>query len=315
MDFVERIPQCFPLHGGADRYAAGMRRSMVLISLSACVSSAVAEIRIEKNVPYLGAGRLEKMDVYLPDASVKGPLPVVVWIHGGGWVGGSKSAARELNICTTLAENGYAAFSIDYKLGAETTETDPAKVPLSTVPWPQNIHDCKTAVRFIRKEAARFNIDPERIAVSGGSAGGHLALVTGLSENDAELNKGGLYTDQSNDISCIIDFYGPTVITPGRRAVRFAGKTPEETAANIKAGSPVLNVTKDSPPVLVVHGDKDETCPISFSLDLVEKMKAVGTVHQFIQVPGGKHSFHFQPKEMDLRPAVLEFLGKYLKTP
>lgn len=286
-----------------------------LIALVMVFPTAWAGIKIEKDVPYLGPDRAEKMDVYLPDTPAERPFPVVIWIHGGGWVSGSKSAAREINICTTLAKNGYAAFSIDYRLGTEVSETDPGKVPLETVPWPQNLYDCKTAVRFIRKEAARFGIDPAKIAVSGGSAGGHLALMTGISENDAELNKGGLYTDQSNDISCIIDFYGPTVVTPGRRAVRFAGKTPEETEANIEAGSPILQVKKDSPPILVVHGDNDQTVPLSHSLDLVEKMKTEGTVHQFIQVPGGKHSFHLQPKEMDLRPAVLEFLSNHLKSP
>lgn len=289
-----------------------MLGKFVIVAAWMTVGFAMAEVRTEKDVPYLGPGRTEKMDVYLPDASVPRPLPVVVWIHGGGWVGGSKSAARELNICRTLAENGYAAFSIDYKLGTETTETDPAKVKPENVPWPQNLYDCKTAVRFIRREAERFGIDPQRIAVSGGSAGGHLALVVGLSAGNDRLNAGGLYTEQSNAISCIIDFYGPTDIS-GRRVARFAGKTAEETERNALDASPVRNLKKDSPPVLVVHGTKDKTCDISFSEDLVAKMEEVGTVHRFIRVEGGGHSFHFQPKEMDLRPGVLEFLAEHLK--
>mgnify|MGYP003575600593 CR=1 FL=1 len=279
------------------------------ICLSGWVSTAVAgEVDVIKHIPYLGADRSEKMDAYLPKEKGERPRPVVIWIHGGGWVGGSKSAARELNICQTLAENGYAAFSIDYKLG-QKSEGKEAKV--TEVPWPQNIHDCKSAVRFVRKESARFGIDPSRIAISGGSAGAHLALVVGLTAEDAKLNEGGLYTDQSNAISCIIDFYGPTVIE-GSRVGFFTGKTGEETAANAKIASPVHQVKKDSPPVLVAHGTADKTTDIAFSRDLVAKMKEVGTVHEYIEVPEAGHSFHFQPKQMDLRPVVLAFLGKYL---
>lgn len=270
--------------------------------------AAAGEIVIKKDIPYLGAERAEKMDAYLPaEDAFKGPAPVVIWIHGGGWMTGSKSAKREQNICRTLAEHGYAAFSIDYHLGKEPLTAE-------TAPWPRNVYDCKSAVRYLRKEAAAFGIHPEKIAVSGGSAGGHLALAVGLSTKDAALNKGGLYLDQSNDVSCIIDFYGPTTID-AKRAPRFTGKTPEETAANVIAGSPVQQVKKDSPPILVAHGTADGTCDIQHSRELVAKMKELGAVHEYLEVEGAPHSFDFQPKQQDLRPAVLEFLGKHLGKP
>jgi len=273
--------------------------------MSVCASVLAGEIRIEKDVAFLGDGRAEKMDVYLPaEGEVKGPAPAVIWIHGGGWVGGSKSAKRELNVCRTLAENGYAAFSIDYHVADKNAGPEDA-------PWPRNVHDCKTALRFIRKEAARFGIDPRRIGVAGGSAGAHLALAVGLTADDAELNKGGLYLDQANDVSCIIDFYGPTEIDE-KRAPRFAGKTAEETAENVRKGSPVRMVKKDSQPVLVAHGTKDELCDISHSHRLVARMKELGTVHEYIEIKDAPHTFDLQPKQMDLRPAVLAFLGKYL---
>lgn len=274
-------------------------------------SATAAEIEIIKDIPFLGQDREEKMDAYLPKEKGGRPLPVVIWIHGGGWMTGSKSAARELNICRTLAENGYAAFSIDYKLGKQTEEKDGKEAVVTEVPWPQNIYDCKTAVRYVRKEAKRFGIDPEKIAISGGSAGAHLALVVGLTADHAKLNAGGLYTDQSNAISCIMDFYGPTVIE-GSRTQRFAGKTPEETAENAKLASPILQVKKDSPPVLVLHGTADKTTDIGFSRYLVAKMKEVGAVHEYLEVPEAGHSFHLQPKQMDLRPVVLAFLAKHL---
>ncbi|RYD35744.1 MAG: alpha/beta hydrolase [Verrucomicrobiaceae bacterium] len=276
----------------------------LLVSL--CPAVMAGDIRIQKDLPFLGDGRTEKMDAYLPaEDRFPGADPVVIWIHGGGWVGGSKSAKRELNVCRTLAENGYAAFSIDYHVADKEAGPEDA-------PWPRNIHDCKTALRFIRQEAARFGIDPARVAVSGGSAGAHLALCLGLTADDAELNKGGLYMDQRNDITCIIDFYGPTEID-AKRAPRFAGKTAEETAENIRKGSPVAMVRKDSPPILVVHGTKDALCDISHSRALVEKMKAAGARYEYVEVEGGVHSFDLQPKQQDLRPVVLGFLGKWMR--
>jgi len=307
------------------------------VLMAASAPSAAADVQVQKDIPYLGSDRMQKLDAYLPSAAkFPGPRPVVIWIHGGGWSDGSKAAGREQRICRTLAENGYAAFSIDYLLTkhlSKPTEAAPSSSATQgnskeateetgdddagdlRVPWPQNLYDCKTAVRFIRKEAARFNIDPNRIAVSGGSAGGHLALMVGLTGNVPELNKGGLYTEQSNNVSCIIDFYGPTEVTAGKRAKKFAGKTPEETAANLRTASPLTHVTKDSPPTLIAHGTKDGTCDIDHSRNLDKAMTAAGAVHQYIEVPGGPHSFDLQPKQMDLRPAVLEFLAKYLGSP
>ncbi len=288
-------------------------KAAFLLPLLATASSA-EEPRIEKNVAYLGEERAEKLDVYFPPEKFIRPLPAVVWIHGGGWVAGGKSGSREVSICRTLAENGYVCFSIDYKLGRQTAAQDGKPVEVLEVPWPRNIHDCKTAIRFVRENAAVYGVDPARIAVAGGSAGGHLALVAGLSADDAELNKGGLYQGKSSAVSCIIDFYGPTLIE-GHRVEKFRGATAEETAVNARAGSPVLQVGPMSPPVLVLHGTADKTCDVSFSRNLVARMKEVGTVHQYIEVPGAPHSFDLQPQQMDLRPAVLDFLGKHLGAP
>jgi len=309
--------------------------SLIAGIIFACGAQA-AEYTVQKDIAYLGPDRQEKMDAYIPSMKFPRPLPVVIWIHGGGWSGGSKSGSRERNICQTLAGNGYAAFSIDYLINknlgkktarnpsAPTTTSEQASDNPSTgdvvekddadakAPWPQNFYDCKSALRFVRKEQARFGIDPTRMAVSGGSAGGHLALMLGTTPNDAEMNKGGLYTDQSNRVDCILDFYGASAITGENRIRKFAGKTPEETKANAWAASPVNHLGKDTPPILVLHGTKDGTVSIKYSRDLVKAMEALAIPHQFIEVPEAGHSFDLQPKEMDLRPAVLEFLARYL---
>lgn len=125
---------------------------------------------IRRDVPYLGAERLEKADLYLPGTQDGPPRPAVVIIHGGGWTGGDKGAKREINIGTTLANAGFVGLSINYRL--QKKDGPPA--------WPGNLHDCKAAVRYLRAQAKDLHIDPDFVGVIGGSAGGHLAALVGL---------------------------------------------------------------------------------------------------------------------------------------
>src|SRR5260221_8216425 len=156
-------------------------KRLLLVLLSLLVSSVIlraddpTDIRVEREVPYLGADRAELADLYLPLEIPKGQrVPAVLIIHGGGFTGGHRDAARELNIGSTLARNGYIGMSIDYLLADIGKPT-----------WPQNLFDCKTAVRWLRANADRLQIDPDHIGVIGGSAGGTLAsLVTLTRTND-----------------------------------------------------------------------------------------------------------------------------------
>lgn len=257
-----------------------------------------------QDVSFLEPHRSEKLDAYLPSSQFVRPVPAVVWIHGGGWRTGDKDRARERNVCGYLAEIGYAAFSINYTLGSD-----------EFVPWPQNFHDCKSAVRYLRKEAARWGIDPERIAVAGGSAGGHLALLVGASSHVPEMNEGGLYLEQSNSVSCVIDLYGVSDVSDEKRSRHFEGTTPEKTAENVRAASPKHYLGKNTPPVLLAHGDNDAIVSVEHSRTLAKALTAAGVPYQYIEVPGAPHTFHFQPEEMDLRPAVKAFLEKYLGIP
>ena len=133
--------------------------------------AAPAGVVLEKDVPYLAGERSEKADLYLPAKRAAGVRsPAVLIIHGGGWSTGDKGREREFNIGTTLALHGYVGLSINYALSKK------GKV----VTWPQNLHDCKTAVRWLRKNADRLHLDPDRIGVIGGSAGGHLASMVAV---------------------------------------------------------------------------------------------------------------------------------------
>lgn len=285
-------------------------RALILCGLFPLSLLAEDAVRLQKDIAFLGPERQEKLDAYLPAEKFPRPRPAVIFIHGGGWSGGSKHDGRGREVGETLAREGYAVFSIDYLLNT-VVKDEKGKATITKVAWPQNFYDCKSAVRFVRKNAAEFGVDPDRIAVMGASAGAHLALLVGATENSPDLNKGGLYLEESNDVSAVVQFYGRFDVTEDRQD-RFAGSTPEETRANAVAASPVTHLTRDNPPVLAVQGDADKIVPVKFGRRLAERLTELGVPHEYIEIPGAEHSFGLQPPQKDLRPAVLAFLEKYL---
>lgn len=267
------------------------------------LSSALAteEVRVEMDVDYLGPNRKEKADLYLPAAAgPKERFPAVVIIHGGGWSGGDKHAAREINIGTTLALHGYVGMSINYLLAAKDS-TAPA--------WPQNLHDCKNAVRWLRTNADKFHVDPDHIGAIGGSAGGHLASM--LAVTGPELDPPGA---GSCAISCAVDLYGPVLWFEHRDLSMFR-KTRAEAPELYRQASPLTHVDKSDPPILILHGTADTTVPVADSEAFAAALEKAGVEHELKIIPGAPHTFHLQPKQQDLRPVVLGFFDKHLKAP
>jgi acetyl esterase/lipase len=258
---------------------------------------------IERDIAYLGEGRTEKADLYLPAKRGKDvKSPAVVIIHGGGWTGGTKNAAREFNIGTTLALNGYVGFSIDYILATKDKPT-----------WPANLHDCKNAVRWLRKNAGRLQIDPENIGVIGGSAGGHLAAMLALTGPADKLDPPG---EGDCRVKCAVDLYGPAdLINLGGdlKNLDMIGKTLAEAPELYKAASPITYADKNDPPILIIHGTADKIVDVKQSHDFAAALKKLGAPHELVIVEGAPHTFHLQPKERDLRPVVLGFFDKSLK--
>src|SRR5262245_33260429 len=213
------------------------------------------DVRIEKAVSYLPADRAEKADLYLPPKFEDGKkYPGVLIIHGGGWTGGKRDAAREINIGTTLASHGYVCMSIDYLLHD----------PKSDQPcWPQNLHDCKTAVRWMRANADRLHLDTRHIGVVGGSAGGHLSTMVGVTGKGDGLDPAGPYTEQSCAVNCVVDLYGPAEFS--ERDISALRKTRSEAPELYKAFSPLTYLDKDDPPFLIMHGTDDTTVPLAQS--------------------------------------------------
>jgi acetyl esterase/lipase len=276
-------------------------------------TSALADVRVMKDVSYLGEDRTEKMDIYLPDSKTGMPTGAVLLIHGGGWSGGDKADKRGISISTDLSGQGYAVFAINYLLMSK------APTPSETRGvFPQNVYDCKSGLRFIRANAKKFNIDPNRIAVMGESAGGHLVLLLGATTKNAELNKGGLYVHESDAVNAVVDMYGiydlETSTTGGVHAFT-KGADEAASAANLKMASPSTYMDKSMPPTLILHGTADTTVPIAQSEELEKKLKELGVPYEFVKVPQGHHSFDLHPQQMDLRPAVFDFLKKYIGSP
>jgi acetyl esterase/lipase/cephalosporin-C deacetylase-like acetyl esterase len=285
-------------------------RPATLTLLTVFANAAVADepggVRVEKNVAYLSPGRTELADLYLPPRfAANRKYPGIVIIHGGGWTGGKRDAAREINIGTTLASHGYVCMSIDYLLHD----------PQSDRPcWPQNLRDCKTAVRWLRANSDRLHLDKDHIGVIGGSAGGHLAAMVGVTGPADGLDPAGLYADQSCGVNCVVDLYGPADFTgEDTKHIMALRKSRTEAPELYRAFSVVNYVDSNDPPFLILHGTADTTVPVRQSEILAETLTKYGVEHQLEIVEGAPHTFHLQPKQKDLRPLVLAFFDKHLK--
>jgi acetyl esterase/lipase len=288
--------------------AAALLFGLVTFLVSIPLAASTAP-RIERDIPYLGPDRAEQLDAYLPPDTFARPVPAVIFIHGGGWHSGDKADARERNVGKNLSAAGYAVFSINYRLNTRIKDPATGKFRITRFVWPQNLYDCKSALRYLRAESARFGIDPGRIAVMGGSGGARLAQLLGATARHDEFNRHGLYTEQSNAVSCILSFYGNYDI---RGTHQFADLPPDEAAAKQAEASAITWIDKHTPPVFITHGAADKTGPVEHSRLLAEHLRQLGVDYWYVEIAGAPHSYHLQPKQMDLRPTVLAFLAKHL---
>jgi acetyl esterase/lipase len=278
-------------------------------------------VEVRGDVSFLDPSRAEKLDLYLPkNRKIGEKSPAVLLIHGGGWKEGDKQQPREIEFGTTLAENGYVAASVNYALR-------------SAGKFPINLQDCKNGIRYLRAHAGELGIDPNRIAVMGGSAGGHLSLMVAYTGDDPALAPAEPYPGVSDKVSCVVDFYGITDIAT-RKKIDPSGKPTEprgvesevqaifgSTPAEWQKASPVGHLRKDLPPTLILHGKKDTTVDRDQTQLLAEELKKVGAEYELVWLNQAGHSFSLRygnakekkdPLEKDLTPVVLRFLKKHL---
>jgi acetyl esterase/lipase len=269
------------------------------LALTLALPLAAQEVTVEKGIPYLGDGRSELMDVYRPAAAKPGGSPAILVIHGGGWVGGKRDQTREQQMGDVFAKAGFVAASIDYTLSVGDSPS-----------WPRNLHDCKTAVRFLRKNAARFGVNPRRMGVIGGSAGGHLSLMVAYTGGNPELDPPGPYAEYSTAVQAVVDLYGVPLMDAGHTGRNMLKDLASEST--YRAASPVTYLKHDSPPTMVLHGTADKTVPIAWSDEFAEVLRQRGARFVYKRIDGAPHTFLLQSKIGDFRDLVTGFFREHL---
>jgi acetyl esterase/lipase len=236
------------------------------------------------------------LDLTLPLG--EGPFPMVIFIHGGGWLSGhpaiSSPIYRKLDCVNKLIEAGFAVSRISYRLSSEG-------------PFPMQLHDCKAAIRFLRNRAEVFNLCPKRIGVMGDSAGGHLASLVGLTNGDAQLE--GRVGDKqgSSVVQAVVNWFGPAELltmeaqsigrelgskdAPDSAESRLIGGTLQEHKDLARAASPLTYVTPNAPPFLIQHGTADRLVAFEQSQTLADKLKAAGCDVTLSALQGADHCF------------------------
>ncbi len=247
------------------------------------------ELRLDQ--PYAGNTNPKQMvDLYLPKKrNGDKPLPVVAFIHGGGWVNGDRIGYGSAGI--QIARTGdYAVVGVGYRLTNEAR-------------WPEQIYDCKAAIRWIRGHAKEFNLDPDHIGVTGSSAGGHLSSLIGTSGDVKELEGSiGSFTNMSSRVQCVANLCGPEDFTKALMfdkegnpivddpaVIGLLGGTYEEKHAEAVAASPVTYVSKDDPPFITFHGDADQRVAFANAGEIHAALQKAGVSSLLVPITGGGH--------------------------
>jgi acetyl esterase/lipase len=292
------------------------------VAWAALVAVAGAVVRAEVIRPELPAGvdaytdivyrrvgtRRERLDVYVPHwPAPAGGRPALLAIHGGGWRGGNKNGyGREV---ARLAQHGYVVIAPSYLHSGPGAPS-----------WPENLEDVRHAVRWVRRHAAEYGIDPQRIAAMGASAGGHLAALLGTFPDEQSDGHATPAESEDNQVSArvgaVVLFYGPADLRTNYRASPaaagaiglFIGGSPEELPQRYDQASPLWHVSPDDPPMLVVHGQLDKLVPLEQSQALDSALAAAGVPHQLVVVNGARHGFGLRANGKDLTPVILDFL-------
>jgi acetyl esterase/lipase len=269
-------------------------------------------IKAERNIPYVENGHANQvLDVFLPEQASGKPLPLMIWSHGGAWMGGGHANPPVIY----LVEKGFAVASIQHRFSSHAV-------------WPAQAHDCKAAIRFLRANASKYNFDPENFGVGGDSSGGHLAAFVGTSGDVPEMEGDLGNTNVSSRVQAVVDWFGPTDFTlmtqqsgprsmiqhdaPDSPESRLVGGPVQEQKAAAATANPITYVDKNDPPFLIMHGDNDQLVPLGQSVILAKALIDAGVEVTMKTIPGAAHGgpqFH----NAESRRLMEEFLSRTLK--
>lgn len=297
--------------------------SFALLSASLCVGQSDAaafaarltRYEVYPNIVYHIANNHEdKLDVYKPVDDSQ-PAPVVMVIHGGGWIEGTKED-RVLEMMPYL-QMGFAAVNVEYRLG---------RVSLA----PAAVQDCRCALHWLFANAKKYNFDPNRVVLQGGSAGGHLALITGMltpaagfdrecRTPDDDVWRTNPGTDKDPHVAAIVNWFGITDVLdelhgPNAKGYAVAWLGDQANSDNIaKRVSPINYVNHDVPPIITIHGDKDELVPYSQAVRLHKSLAAAGVRNELYTVVGGKHGEFSAEETQKIWVNIRHFLSENVK--
>ncbi|MCU0879002.1 MAG: alpha/beta hydrolase [Pirellulaceae bacterium] len=294
------------------RYSAAY--AVLVLFVVFCNSTALGQLRrvpdgvsAELDIPYAATENpRQRLDLYLPKTRAGDkPLPVVVFIHGGGWQNGDKRGGLA-TLAPLVVSGDYAGVSVGYRLTGEAA-------------WPAQIHDCKAAIRWIRANAKKYGLDPERIGATGPSAGGHLVAMLGTSGDVPDLEgKLGEHLSENSRVACVVDQFGPSdLLTMGGMHDRanspeskLLGGAVQSTKPLAREASPTTHVTPNDPPFLLIHGTDDRVVPFQQSEVLHAALEKAGVESTLVPVEGGGHG-NFRSDEVGKR--LRQFFDKHLR--
>lgn len=273
-------------------------------------------VRVEKDIEYVAGGDpSQRLDLYLPDQPPEKPLPLIVWVHGGGWRGGNKAGCP----AAAFVGRGYIAASVEYRFSNKAL-------------FPAQIQDCQAAIRWLRANAQKYGMDPSHVGAWGSSAGGHLVSLLGTAGGTKAFPPVGGNEDQSDRVQAVCDVYGPadfnTVMqqatndTTVRNIFNFNTHSDSYSAligiplgsdkAKGEAVSPVHHVSSDDPPFLILHGTKDAVVPYAQSEQFHAALKAKNVPALLQRFPGSGHGGPAFSKPA-VNKLIQTFFDKHLK--
>lgn len=283
--------------------------TLLLLLLAPATSFAQRPEPTHRDIAYDSQHASQKLDVYLTEADK--PSPVLVYIHGGGWRGGSKSRVPGW-LLNGVSKKQFSVVSVEYRF-------------TNVAPHPAQTNDCLRAVQFVRRNAKDWNIDTEHIGVTGGSAGGHLSLWVALHDDIADADSNDPVTQKSSRVHFCVGFAGPTDWTllkelpdghkhPGyRNIVGSDPGTPYEQldAKTLADVSPLSHASADDPPVMIVHGSADNIVPVEHAHRLHKRLQQIGTTSELVIVEGASHQVAAAAGH-DFLPKVVDFVAEQL---